>query len=258
MQELKNKRTGIVLSGGGAKGIYQVGMFRALEEMGLNKEALLLAGTSIGAMNALQYACNDTGSMRSFIQGLGVTFDKFKEVGIRPGSIDIKERLAKEFMQEHYSDDSINGNKVPVTVCAYSSGHRKTEYFKLNSYPAEEQRMLTLASGSLPGILPPVKFRGNMLSDGGVPPALYKPDSHPDKIPVNAMIGENLDVLIICYLKPNDKVTVPEIKSRPRVYEIHPSRSLEKIPGMGTLDFRAPVLSENEALGYNDTMTYLS
>ncbi len=60
MIDLKGKKVGLVLSGGGAKGIYQVGMLRALEEHGLEKKDLVMTGTSIGAMNALLYACGES------------------------------------------------------------------------------------------------------------------------------------------------------------------------------------------------------
>ncbi len=56
MVSFKNKKIGLVLSGGGAKGAYQIGMLRALEEAGLKKEQLVMAGTSIGAQCA--FICN--------------------------------------------------------------------------------------------------------------------------------------------------------------------------------------------------------
>ena len=46
MRDLVTVRTGIALSGGGAKGAYQIGMFRALEEAGLAKKNLVLSGCS--------------------------------------------------------------------------------------------------------------------------------------------------------------------------------------------------------------------
>lgn len=41
--------TGLVLGGGGAKGAYQIGVWRALEEMGITFE--MISGTSVGALN---------------------------------------------------------------------------------------------------------------------------------------------------------------------------------------------------------------
>ena len=42
-------KTGLVLSGGGAKGAYQVGVLKALHELGANVD--MVAGASMGALN---------------------------------------------------------------------------------------------------------------------------------------------------------------------------------------------------------------
>ena len=47
---MAERRVGLVLSGGGAKGAYQVGVLQALEERGICPD--LIAGTSVGAFNA--------------------------------------------------------------------------------------------------------------------------------------------------------------------------------------------------------------
>ncbi|MDE6035295.1 MAG: patatin-like phospholipase family protein [Ruminococcus sp.] len=45
-------RIGLVLSGGGAKGAYEVGVYKALSEMGVLPYIDTIAGTSVGALNA--------------------------------------------------------------------------------------------------------------------------------------------------------------------------------------------------------------
>ncbi len=47
---------GLVLSGGGAKGAYQIGVWRALCEKGLDKDVVAISGTSVGAINAALFA----------------------------------------------------------------------------------------------------------------------------------------------------------------------------------------------------------
>ena len=52
------KKIGLVLCGGGAKGAYQVGVLRVLEEFGLLSHIHAVAGSSIGGVNGalfLQY-----------------------------------------------------------------------------------------------------------------------------------------------------------------------------------------------------------
>ena len=47
---------GLVLSGGGAKGAYQAGVWKALCELGLANRVQAISGTSIGAINAAAFA----------------------------------------------------------------------------------------------------------------------------------------------------------------------------------------------------------
>ena len=47
---------GLVLSGGGAKGAYEVGVWQALHEAGLAGNVAAVSGTSIGAVNAALFA----------------------------------------------------------------------------------------------------------------------------------------------------------------------------------------------------------
>lgn len=47
------KEYGLVLDGGGARGAYQIGAWKALREAGVKIEAV--AGTSVGALNGSPY-----------------------------------------------------------------------------------------------------------------------------------------------------------------------------------------------------------
>ena len=48
-------KLGLVFSGGGGKGAYQIGVWRALKEFGLAENVRVIAGTSVGALNALLF-----------------------------------------------------------------------------------------------------------------------------------------------------------------------------------------------------------
>lgn len=51
---------GLVLSGGGAKGAYQVGVWKAMNEYGLDKKTHVISGTSVGGLNAALFSCCTT------------------------------------------------------------------------------------------------------------------------------------------------------------------------------------------------------
>lgn len=52
MKELRRKKIGLVLTGGGAKGAYHIGCLKALRSAGIT-QFKAIAGTSVGAMNAV-------------------------------------------------------------------------------------------------------------------------------------------------------------------------------------------------------------
>lgn len=59
IQDLRGRRIGLVLSGGGAKGAYHIGCLKALRAAGLDRFAAI-AGSSVGAINAV---CAATGRL---------------------------------------------------------------------------------------------------------------------------------------------------------------------------------------------------
>ena len=46
----------VVLSGGGSKGAYQIGVWKYLEECGLAQHICAVSGTSVGALNAALFS----------------------------------------------------------------------------------------------------------------------------------------------------------------------------------------------------------
>ena len=65
-----NKGIGLVLSGGGGKGAYQVGVLKVLQEQGLLDDVTAIAGASIGAVNAMLFAMGD----------IKIMYDAWKEI----------------------------------------------------------------------------------------------------------------------------------------------------------------------------------
>ena len=56
----ENGPIGLVLSGGGAKGAYEVGVWKVLQEEGLSTRVKVISGTSVGAINAVLFATRPT------------------------------------------------------------------------------------------------------------------------------------------------------------------------------------------------------
>ena len=56
---MRFQRIGLVLEGGGGKGSYQIGVWKAIRELGLEKKIVAVSGTSVGALNAALFAKGD-------------------------------------------------------------------------------------------------------------------------------------------------------------------------------------------------------
>ncbi len=54
------EKVGVVFSGGGAKGAYEIGVWKAFEEYGITKDIQVISGTSVGALNAALCVCTDS------------------------------------------------------------------------------------------------------------------------------------------------------------------------------------------------------
>ncbi len=65
---------GLVLSGGGAKGAYEVGVWQALEEAGIASNITAISGTSVGALNAALFATRPEAAEKLWLETMGDVF----------------------------------------------------------------------------------------------------------------------------------------------------------------------------------------
>ncbi|WP_176719975.1 patatin-like phospholipase family protein, partial [Brachyspira hampsonii] len=52
-------KLGLVFDGGGGKGAYQIGVWKYLKEVGLDRNIKTVSGASVGALNACLFALDD-------------------------------------------------------------------------------------------------------------------------------------------------------------------------------------------------------
>ncbi|MCB7481043.1 patatin-like phospholipase family protein [Christiangramia sediminis] len=150
---------GLVLSGGGARGVAQIGFIKALEEYGIN--ITHISGTSAGAIIGAMYA-----SGASWERILGF----FKSVPIfhykryarnKPGFIDTA-KFHQEFLKFFTEDNfSILQKKLYVNTTNLIDGN-------LRIFETGELINPLLASASIPGIFTPVQFKKGLFADGGI------------------------------------------------------------------------------------------
>jgi NTE family protein len=154
-----NQQIGLVLSGGGARGIAHIGVLKALNE--LNIHPTVISGTSAGSIIGVLYAMGL--SSQEMIDFVGhSSLWKFFRFEWSAGGLSnlnyLKERLIQIGIPPNFEDLQ---KKLYVTATNLTKG--KTEIF-------HEGPLLDtiLASCSIPLVFKPVIINGDRYADGGI------------------------------------------------------------------------------------------
>lgn len=239
----KTDRIGLVLSGGGGKGAYQIGAWKALCELGWDVPVCGISGASVGALNAAVITCctPEEGDKlwRNIdpLQFLDIDFPMTDGIFSREGLtrlINTNLNLAK-IMQ---SPRALYANTTQVSP----DGTRSARYFQLNKcYPADLLPIL-LASSAIPVAYPSVQIEGTMNEDGGVT----------DNLPIRPLYEAGIRKFILIDISEED-LLIPSQWPGAEFIRIKPSGDIGHLLD-GTLDFTSEGASFRLALGYRDTL----
>jgi NTE family protein len=152
-------RRGLVLSGGGARGVAHVGVLKALDEMGI--EFHQISGTSSGSIVGALYAYGyKPDKIFELIKNLSI----FKSV--RPAFAWtglLKMDGLQELLLKNIPDNNFNKLKIPLTIAATDIRKGQIHYFTEGDLvPA------IVSSCSIPAVFNPVSLNGNLYVDGGL------------------------------------------------------------------------------------------
>lgn len=153
-----NKKIGLVLGGGGARGFFHMGVIKALQELKIEVEEI--SGTSIGAVVGAIYAANPTINFEE----ISKEFDFLELIKNMAWGIGGKssEKIEK-FLKTYINAEKFEDLKIKFSFNATDINGRKEIIFERgNLYPG------LIASISIPGVFPPLKYNNSFLIDGGV------------------------------------------------------------------------------------------
>ena len=158
---LTGRAFGLVLGGGGARGLAHVGVIRAIQEIGIPIDAI--GGTSMGAIIAGLYAMNS--DLETMYEACNLFFVKQKRMldVTFPAISLISGKRISNALEVAFRDTQIED--LWLKYFCVSSNLTRAETNVHNDGPCWQR---IRASISLPGILPPVYHEGDLLVDGGV------------------------------------------------------------------------------------------
>lgn len=252
MKDFSQDEWGLVLAGGGGRGAYQIGAFKALWENNLEDYITGISGTSVGALNAVLFAYGDEAAARDAWSN--ITPKQFLEVS--PEMIDFKEGIVSregllDILDNYVNMEEIRTSERTIYVTAtefnrYGTGEGTAKYFKLNYMPVADMKDMLLASSALPVIYSPIVIDGKMYRDGGLK----------DNLPIEPLYRDGIRHFIVIGLSEEQKIDYDKYPDAEFVF-IKPSRSIGDFWD-GTLDFTAKDAKVRMELGYIDAVRVLS
>lgn len=162
---LNRSATGLVLAGGGARGLAHLGVVRALKEHGITIDCV--GGTSIGAVMAT-YVASDrpwpavmANARRAFSTNPTGDFNPVPWLSIFRGHR-LRRILADAVHELVGFDADVEDLWKPMFCIATNYSHAREQVLRRGRLVKT-----LLASTSIPGALPPVLHEGELLCDGG-------------------------------------------------------------------------------------------
>lgn len=260
-----NREYGLVLEGGGAKGAYQIGAWKALREAGVKIKGI--AGVSVGALNGAMIAMDDLETAEKiwrnidYSQVMSINSETinalknkdFKSLNlqelfssglqiVKEGGFDIGP--LKKLIEETVGDEEkIRTSARELYAVTYSVSDRRELVVDLRDRESGPVKDMLLASAYFMAFKNE-KLGGKRYIDGG----------GFNNVPLNVLIDKGYqDIIVIrIYGWGFDKEKVVKVPEDTTVYHIAPRQDLG-----GILEFDKKNARKNMLLGYFDAKRFL-
>lgn len=257
-----SKEYGIVLEGGGAKGAYQIGAWKALKEAGIKIKGI--SGTSVGALNgglicmdnlekAIEVWENISYSQvmavedqwmegivkRDYTNLSAMEIVKNSLLYLSNGGIDVTP--LRTLISDHIDEDKLRSGKPELYFQTFSVTELKELDIDATQVEKGQMADMLLASAYFP-VFKKEKISGSRLIDGGMF----------NNVPIDALIKRGYEDIIsirIYGIGLEKKVKIPESTT---VHEIAPRVDLGNI-----LEFDSEKSKRNIRIGYLDAQRLL-
>jgi len=260
-----NREYGLVLEGGGAKGAYQIGAWKALREAGVKIKGV--AGVSVGSLNGALICMDDLERAEKiwknieYSRVMAVNDETIKALRERDfKSLNFQELISSGFqilkdggfditplrnlIEEVVGDEEkIRNSDRELFTVTYSVSDRKELAEDIRNSEAGTIKDMLLASAYFLAFKNE-KLGGKRYMDGG----------GVNNVPINVLLDHGYEDIIVLriYGLGLDKERVTEIPEGIRVYHIAPRQDLG-----GILEFDKKQARKNMTLGYFDAKRFL-
>lgn len=240
----------LVLEGGGIKGAYQLGAFKALKEEGI--EFKYIAGTSIGAINGAFFCLDKIEELENIyrtiepfdifnkeLKGFKNIEDKselFKSIFdvIKAGGLDISS--LKKMIDDNIDEKALKNAKTKLALVTVSVDKLKSVEVFIDDIEENKVNDYILASAYLP------VFKGNIDGERYLDGGFY------NNLPIS-VLKDKKDIKNLYIIKLNSLGLIKEVKTEFNEIIIEPKQDLGAL-----LDFNRDHIDYNIKLGYFDAL----
>lgn len=241
-------KTAIVLSGGGAKGAYQIGVWKALKKLNINYD--IVTGTSVGALNGVMMVQKDYKVAFDFWRK--ISYEKIFGKDFYKINKNIYANYINEFVKKGGSDpinlektlnqvfnpQKFYSSPIDYGIVVYNFSKLKPELLVKKNLKEETIKDYIIASAACYPAFKMKKIKDEKYIDGG----------YFDNMPINLAIDLGADKIIAVDLKAvGIKRKIKD--SNKEIVEITPKNDVGSF-----LDFNESLAQKNIKFGYNDTM----
>lgn len=241
-----SREYGLVLEGGGAKGSFQIGAWRALREAGIKIKGV--SGVSVGALNGALICMDDPEKAEDIWHN--INYSAVMDFNMNTGSIletaeEIKKLIEdrgvditplKKLLHETVDEEKIRNSHCELFATTFSVSDMKLLNIDVKSASEGKMEEILLASAFFP-VFKTEKLSGKLYTDGG----------GFNNVPLDVLVDRGYqDVIVVRIYGPGydreKKVKIPEGTN---IYHIAPREELG-----GVLEFDKKRSRKNMALGY--------
>ena len=177
MNLMKKRKVALVLAGGGARGSYQVGVWRALTELGWNPQ--IITGTSVGSLNGAMFALDlyetardmwtsirsqDVMELPEETRNLTELHQFLRDV-VRAGGMDVTP--LEEIVERVLDEDALRASPIRFGLVTVEKRGLKPRELPLEEIPKGKVKDYLLASAACFPALRAKQIDGVQFLDGG-------------------------------------------------------------------------------------------
>ncbi len=267
------QKIGLVFSGGGGKGAYEIGVWKALKEFEVEEKIVAVSGTSVGALNGALFSAGDLTQaikvwqemtpsailqidIESILKAIASLHPTTRILTIAAQALGVlksegvfSQNGLEKIITDSLDKDALRGKKPFYVCCTDVSKNNFFQplYKKLNDLAYEDVVKYLLGTSAIPGVFSTISVDNTRLWDGFLT----------DNTPIKPLIESEQCDTVITILLGRSESYLKNKKAYPNVkfFDIVPSGDTGEM--IGSLNFKAENAHRLLEMGYRDTVSIL-